>query len=41
MYERGVERGVEFCFFLVRSCLGRASEIGGNTMVNNLHLIIR
>lgn len=31
----------QFCFILVRSCLGRASETGGNIMENSLHLIIR
>jgi len=36
-----VKYGVEFCFFLVRFCPGCASEIGGNTMENKLHLIIR
>ena len=41
VFERGVEPGVEFCFILVRSCLGRASETGGNIMENSLHLIIR
>ena len=41
VFERGVEPGVEFCFILVRCCLGRASEIGGNIMENSLHLIIR
>ena len=41
LLEDSVKYGVEFCFFLVRSCPGRASEIGGNTMANKQHLIIR
>ena len=41
LFERSVKCGVEFCFFLVRRCLGDASEIGGNDLENKLHLIIR
>ena len=40
LLEDSVKYGGEFCFFL-GSCLGRASEIGGNTMEKKLHLIIR
>jgi hypothetical protein len=36
-----VKYGVEFCFFLVRFCPSRASEIGGNTTENKLPLMIR
>ena len=27
LFERGVKCGVEFCFFILHSCLGNASEL--------------